>query len=156
MSALVVSKQSSYIAAFGRLLMALIFVISGAGKIAAPAMTLGYIASAGLPLPVVGYFLAIAIEIGGGILLAVGFRTRIVAVAMAAFSAATALIFHHDFADPNQMMHFLKNLAMTGGLLQIVAFGGGVFSIDGFESSLRPASARSFVSRVCSLEEVQS
>ena len=157
MSTLAVSKHSSYIAASGRLLLALIFLISGVGKIAAPAMTLGYIASAGLPLPAIAYLIAIAVELGGGMLLVVGFQTRIVAAAMAAFTAVTALIFQHDFADPDQMMHFLKNLAMTGGLLQIVAFGGGVFSIDGrLGHALRRASAQPLLNRVCSLEEVQS
>jgi putative oxidoreductase len=66
----------------------LVFLMSGFGKIAAPAMTEGYIASAGLPLPLVGYLIAIAVEIGGGILLVVGFPTRIVALVMAAFTLA--------------------------------------------------------------------
>jgi putative oxidoreductase len=108
----------------------LVFLMSGFGKIAAPAMTEGYIASAGLPLPLVGYLIAIAVEIGGGILLVVGFPTRIVALVMAAFTLATAVGFHHDFGDQNQMVHFLKNSAMRGGLLQNVALGAGGFSID--------------------------
>ena len=157
MSALAVGKHSSYIAASGRFLLALIFLISGVGKIAAPAMTLGYIASAGLPLPAVAYLIAIAVELGGGMLLVVGFQTRIVASVMTIFTIATAFSFHHDFADQNQMIHFLKNFAMAGGLLQVVAFGAGAFSIDGrLGHALRRASAQPLLNRVCSLEEVQS
>ena len=147
------SKQSSYIAFAGRFLMALIFLISGAGKIATPAATLNYIASAGLPLPALGYLIAIAVELGGGTLLVVGFQTRIVASVMTAFTIATAFSFHHDFADQNQMIHFLKNFAIAGGLIQIVAFVAGAFSIDGsFGHVVRRASAQPF-NRVCSPEE---
>jgi putative oxidoreductase len=142
------NAQLRYLPVIGRLLIALIFLISGFGKIAAPEMTQGYIASAGLPLPLVGYLIAIAAEVGGGILLVVGFQTRIVALVMAAFTVATALCFHHDFGDQNQMIHFLKNIAMTGGLLQIVAFGAGGFSIDSRrEDSRNSASAHSYSSR---------
>jgi putative oxidoreductase len=70
------------------------------------------------------YILAIGIGIGGGLLLILGFRLRIVALVMAGFTLATALDFHRHLSDPSQMMHFLKNLSMTGGLLLIVAFGG--------------------------------
>ena len=68
-------------------------------------------------------------EVGGGLLLAVGFRTRSAAIALALFVAAAAA-FHSNFADPNQMIHFFKNVMMAGGLLQIVAFGAGALSID--------------------------
>ena len=77
------------------------------------------------------YLIAIVIEVGGGVLLVLGFQTRLVALIMAVFSVATALGFHHDFADQNQMIHFLKNIAMAGGLLQVVAFGAGALSLDG-------------------------
>lgn len=123
--------QDPYLSAIGRLLIAVIFLVSGIGKIAAPEMTQAYIAAAGLPMPLLGYLLAVAIEVGGSILLIVGFQTRIVGVVMALFTVATAVFFHHNFADQNQMIHFLKNIAMTGGLLQVVAFGGGALSLDG-------------------------
>ncbi|MBN8953956.1 MULTISPECIES: DoxX family protein [unclassified Rhizobium] len=129
------NTQSSYLPAFGRLLIAVIFIFSGLGKIAEPAMTQGYISSVGLPAPLLAYLAAIAVEIGGGILLVIGFQTRIVALAMAVFTVVTALFFHHDFADQNQMIHFLKNVAMAGGLLQVVAFGAGAFSLDGRQSA---------------------
>jgi putative oxidoreductase len=123
-------KNHPYVGAVGRILIAALFLISGFGKIAAPAMTQGYIASAGLPLPLLGYLAAIVIEVGGGIFLILGYQSRIVAALMAVFTVAAALSFHRNFADQNAMVHFLKNLSITGGLLQIVALGAGAFSID--------------------------
>jgi len=134
---LIMNKQYAFVATFGRLLIAAIFLISGLGKIANPQMTQGYIASAGLPFPFLAYLIAIAIELGGGVLLVIGLRTRIVGIVMAIFTVAAALSFHHNLADPNQMAHFLKNIAITGGLLQVVAFGAGSFSIDGRRTTSR-------------------
>ena len=122
---------SDHAAAFGRLMIAVLFLLSGLGKIAAPAMTQAYIASTGLPLPIAGYLIAVVVEVGGGLLLAVGYRTTFVATAMAVFTLATAVFFHNNFADQNQMIHFLKNVAIAGGLLQVAAFGAGSISIDG-------------------------
>jgi len=123
-------KTPSFTPAVGRALMSVIFVLSGLGKLAAPAATIGYIASTGLPLATLGYAAAVIIELGGGLLLLAGYQTRIVAAALAVFSIVTALIFHHAFGDQNQMIHFLKNLAMAGGLLQLATYGAGAFSID--------------------------
>ncbi|WP_050466648.1 DoxX family protein [Herbaspirillum chlorophenolicum] len=114
----------------GRLLISSIFLVSAFGKLMAPAGTIGYIASVGLPLPILVFAAALATELVGGALLALGYRTRLVAVILALFSVASALIFHNALADQNQLFHFLKNLAMAGGLLQVVAFGGGAFSLD--------------------------
>jgi putative oxidoreductase len=123
-------KDSSYPALAGRILIAVPFLMSGVGKIAAPTMTQGYIAAVGLPLPAVAYAIAIAAEVGGSLLLLLGYKTRAVAAAMAVFTLATALGFHTNFADQNQMIHFLKNLMIMGGLLQVTAFGAGRFSLD--------------------------
>lgn len=71
----------------------------------------------GLPFPEFAYLLAIVAEIGGGIILLVGYRTHIVSVILAAFAVVTALFFHHSFADQNQLVNFLKNFAIAGGLL---------------------------------------
>jgi putative oxidoreductase len=68
---------------------------------------------------------AVAVELGGGLLLVLGYRVRPVALALAAFSLATAVSFHGNFTDQNQMIHFLKNVMMAGGLLQMAAFGAG-------------------------------
>ena len=122
--------QSS-LALIGRLLLAAMFILSGFGKLGDPSGTIGYIASAGLPLPPVAYAIALVVEIGAGILLVLGYRARWVALILAAFTLASAIGFHTDFADQNQMIHFMKNLAITGGFLQIAAFGAGAFSLDG-------------------------
>jgi putative oxidoreductase len=74
----------------------------------------------------------VAIELIGGALLIVGLRIRAVAVGMAVFTLLTAVFFHRNFADQNQMIHFLKNIAITGGLLQVAAFGAGRFALDRF------------------------
>ena len=135
------TARASYVAALGRLLLAVIFLISGVGKILAPAMTQGYIAAAGLPLPVVAYLVATAVEVGGSILLILGSQTKLAALALAIFSVAAAVGFHHDFADQDQLIHFLKNIAMAGGLLQVAAFGPGTLSIDA-RRGLHPGTAR--------------
>ncbi|MFM0385700.1 DoxX family protein [Paraburkholderia dipogonis] len=124
------SKQISYVATFGRFLIAVIFLVSGYGKITEPTMTLGYINAVHLPLPIFAYTIAIIVEIGGSLFLILGLQTRIIGVTMAIYCVATALSFHNNFADPNQMMNFLKNISMAGGLLQVVAFGAGSFSLD--------------------------
>ena len=124
------SNNTTPLPLVGRILLAAIFVISSLGKIAAPEGTQGYIASVGLPAPMLSYIAAIVIELGGGILLLVGYRTRLVAAGLAAFSIASALIFHHALGDQNQLFHFLKNLAMAGGLIQVVAYGAGAYSVD--------------------------
>jgi putative oxidoreductase len=123
-------KSNLYVGAVGRLLIAALFLISGLSKIATPALTQGFIASAGLPFSLLAYLVVIVIEVGGGILLILGCQSRVVASVMAVFTVAAALSFHHNFADQNEMAHFLKNISLTGGFLQIVALGAGSFSID--------------------------
>jgi putative oxidoreductase len=124
-------NQAPLIAALGRILIALIFLFSGFGKLASPATTVGHIGAANLPFPFLAYIVAVAVEIGGGILLVVGFQTRLVGAALAIFCIAAAAAFHSNFSDTNQMIHFLKNIAMAGGLLQVIAFGAGSLSVDG-------------------------
>jgi len=122
--------NTAYLPLVGRILMAAIFVMSGIGKITNPAATIGYISAMGLPFPELGLVAAICIEVIGGVLLVVGYFTRPVAVALAAFSIITGLIFHNAIGDQNQMIHLMKNFAMAGGLLQIAAFGAGSLSLD--------------------------
>ena len=125
-----------------RVLLAHIFVISGWSKIAGYAGTQAYMTSVGLP----GAFLplVIALELLGGVALIVGFHTRWVALALAAFSIVAALIFHNNFADQMQMIAFMKNLAIAGGLLVLSQTGAGAPSVDAAKrpkSSTRPAHA---------------
>lgn len=112
-----------YLPLLGRIMIGLPFMLSGFGKLMAHDATVGYIGSVGLPLPQVGWLIAIAVEMGGGALLVLGFRARAVAAVLAVFALATALFFHRNFADQNQLIHFLKNVMLAGGLLQIVYFG---------------------------------
>jgi putative oxidoreductase len=119
-----------YLPFLGRLLIGLPFAASGFGKLAAYGKTTALIAAAGLPIPPLAYAVAVAVELGGGLLLIAGYQARLVAIALALFSIATAVSFHSSFADQNQMINFLKNLMMAGGLLQIAAFCAGAISLD--------------------------
>src|SRR5712672_4320007 len=119
-----------YLAFSGRLLIGLPFALSGLSKLAAYGPTTAKIAAVGLPLPPLAFAVAVAVELGGGLLLILGYRVRPVALALAVFSLATAVSFHSNFADQNQMNHFLKNVMMASGLLQIAAFGAGAISIE--------------------------
>ena len=114
----------------GRVFLSAIYVLSGLSKLAAPTATIGYISSVGLPFAPLGFAIAVIVEILGGTALIAGYRTRLVAAVLAVFTVATALAFHNNFADQNQFIHFFKNIAMAGGLLQIVALGAGRFSPD--------------------------
>jgi putative oxidoreductase len=84
----------------------------------------------GLPAAFLSYLVATAVELGGGVLLMVGFRARVVGFVLAGFTLLTAVFFHNNFADQNQMIHFLKNVMILGGLLQVAAFGSGKYSLD--------------------------
>ncbi|MFB9242125.1 DoxX family protein [Massilia antarctica] len=124
------THNTSVIPVIGRVLLAAIFIFSGIGKIMAPGATIGYMEAMGMPLASVGLVIAIAVELVGGLMLAVGFKTRLVALGLALFSIVTGLVFHHAIGDQNQLIHLLKNLAMAGGLLQVVAFGAGAYSLE--------------------------
>ncbi|KQV89777.1 DoxX family protein [Rhizobacter sp. Root1221] len=122
--------RDASIAAVGRFLLAALFLISGLSKLGATAATTSYIASAGLPLPGVAYAITLLVEIGGGLLLLIGFQAKPVAVVLALFTLGAAIFFHNNFADQNQAIHFVKNLAIAGGLLQVAAAGAGRLSLD--------------------------
>jgi putative oxidoreductase len=105
-------------ALIGRLLRALIFVLSGFQKLATFGGTVGFMQTEGLPLPLLAAIIAIVVECVGGILVVIGYQTRLVGIALAAWCIATALVAHRDFANQDQMIHFLKNVAMAGGFLR--------------------------------------
>ena len=123
------------LALLGRILLAALFIPAGFSKLTGFAGTVGYIGSVGLPLPAAGAALAILVELGFGVLLLVGFKTRWVAFVLALFTVAAAVFFHNYWALPaekafvNQLM-FWKNIAIAGGLLGFAAFGAGRLSID--------------------------
>lgn len=128
------SALTAYAASAGRVLIASLFLLSGISKLGAPAATIGYIAAAGLPLPTLAYAAAVFVEVGLAAALLLGYQTRLVAAAMAVFTLATAFGFHSNFADQNQFIHFFKNVAISGGLLQVLAFGAGTLSVDGWRA----------------------
>ncbi len=115
----------------GRVLLALLFVPAGFSKAGGFAGTAGYIASKGVPLPEVAAALAIAVELGLGLLLLAGFKTRWAALGIAVFTLVISFIFHAFWVDPAQAQSFYKNMAIVGGLLTIVAWGPGAWSVDG-------------------------
>jgi putative oxidoreductase len=112
-----------------RLLMSAIFIQAGFHKLTAYSTMVPYFAKLNLPMPQAAWAVAVAVELGGGLLILAGFRTRLVAPAMAAFCVATAFIAHYHPGDTNNMIHFMKNLAMAGGFLQLAVTGPGRFSI---------------------------
>jgi putative oxidoreductase len=119
----------------GRILLALIFVISGYNKLVGFDGTVGYIASKGLPLPQLAAAAAIAIELVGGVLLVIGWQTRWAATAIFLFMIPTTLIFHAFWAAPAanlqmETIQFMKNLCIMGGMLYVMAFGAGPLSVD--------------------------
>jgi putative oxidoreductase len=120
--------MTSIIQLLGRIMLALIFILAGISKIQDPASATGYMQSAGLPAALL--WPTIALEVIGGICVAIGFQTRIAAFALAIFSIAAAVIFHRNFADQMQMILFLKNIAMAGGLLLLATSERTGFSLD--------------------------
>jgi putative oxidoreductase len=120
--------MDKYAPVVGRILMAVIFIIAGIGKITGYSGTQGYMESMGVPgmlLPLV-----ILTELGGGIALVLGWQTKIVSILLAGFTLLAALIFHSNFGDQGQMINFLKNLAITGGFLILAVHGAGAYSLD--------------------------
>lgn len=124
----------------GRILVALIFIISGVGKITGYAGTAGYMASKGLPLVDVLLPLTILIELGGGLLIALGWKVRWAAAAIFLFMIPVTLVFHNPAGlapaeAQQQMIELLKNLSIMGGMLCLFAFGPGRFGIDARKSA---------------------
>ena len=124
------TKKADAVKLLGRILLSIIFIVAGYGKIGAFAATVAWVASAGLPFPELITVLAIILEVGGGLMLLVGWKTRYAALSLAVFSVLAALIFHANFADPAQSGQFMKNLAIAGGLLYVKMCGAGAYSLD--------------------------
>ena len=126
------NKLQEFAAPLGRLLIAGIFVLAGFNKIGGYEATQGYMNAMGVPgalLPLV-----ILAELGLGLAVIVGFKTRIAAFGLAGFSILAALLFHANFADQTQMILFMKNIAIAGGFLFLVANGAGAWSLDNRQS----------------------
>lgn len=130
------SPTQDVFALVGRIMLAVMFVPAGFGKLTGFAGTVGYIASVGLPLPELGAALAIVVELGLGLMLLAGYKTRAAAIGLAVFTVVAGILFHNYWAMPadkayvNQLM-FFKNLAIAGGLYAYAAFGAARLSVDG-------------------------
>jgi len=112
----------------GRIMLALIFILAGVGKVMDPAGTSGYMEAMGVPTILL--WPTILLEIIGGIAVAVGYRTALAAAALAIFSIVAAVLFHSDFGDKIQMILFMKNIAMAGGLFLLAAGSTTAYSFD--------------------------
>lgn len=119
----------------GRVLLSLIFLISGWGKLADFAGSVAYATSKGLPFPTLMIAIAIIIEIVGGLMLLIGWKTKIAAGALILFVLIVSFVFHAFWNYPEQeaplqMINFWKNFALIGGLLYAMAFGSGDYAMD--------------------------
>jgi putative oxidoreductase len=123
-------KHADQAALVGRLFYSSLYILYGYFKLTSYAGTTAYMAKQGLPAPAVFAALAIVIELGGGLLMLIGYQTRVVALGLAIYVLVAAFIAHAHFGDGNQMSHFFKNMAIVGGSLAFVAFGAGRYSLD--------------------------
>ena len=129
------NSSNNVVSLAGRILMSAIFIFAGIGKISAFAGTAGYAAAAHVPMPQVAIAVALAIELLGGLAILVGFETRIVAWILFLYMIPISFFFHNFWAMEgaarmNNQIHFLKNVAIMGGLLILAANGPGGASVD--------------------------
>jgi putative oxidoreductase len=117
-----------YFNLLSRILLALLFLMAGIGKMSNPAGTMHYMEAMGVP----GVLLwpTIAFELLSGVAIVIGYQTRLAAYAMAAFCVVSALIFHRNFGDQMQMIMFLKNMGLAGGFLLLASSGATAFALD--------------------------
>jgi putative oxidoreductase len=121
----------TYLPPLGRLLMSSLFVWDGVRQLLSPSVFVQYFASEHVPLPNVAIWISIPIHLLGGMALLVGFKTRWTAALLALLCVGTAFGVHLPIGDQDNMIHFYKNLVMTGGFLYVIAFGASAVSIDG-------------------------
>jgi putative oxidoreductase len=125
----------------GRILLSLLFILGGWGKLLGPAATQAMFTKQGLPMVEAAWVLAVAVELGGGLAILFGLITRPVAFICAVWCVATALIAHTNFAERAQEIQFFKNMGLTGGFLYVAAFGAGAWSLDAWLARRRGAVA---------------
>ncbi len=123
--------MNAFLALFGRLLMSSIFIYEGIALLRNPDGFTKYFASVHVPAPGIAVWIAIVIQLAGGLAVLVGFKARWAAAALALFCLGTAFGVHLPAGDSANMIHFYKNLVMAGGFLYVMAYGAGVISIDG-------------------------
>lgn len=122
--------SKNVISLIARILLSALFLWSAVNKILNPAGTQQYMTAKGIPLVGLLYLATVVVELGGGLSVLLGYKTRIGAIALAIFLVPATLIFHTNFADQIQQIMFMKNLAIFGGLLMLVQYGAGRISLD--------------------------
>ncbi len=115
----------------GRILLSILFILAGFGKLTSIGGTAGFFGSIGLPMPTVTAVIVGLVELLGGLAILVGFKTRIAAIVLAVFTLAATAVAHLDFSQAGNALMLQKNLAITGGLLLLAVLGAGPLSIDG-------------------------
>jgi len=123
-------QQSDVTVLIGRVLMSLIFIMSGFSKLLGPAKPIQHIAADGLPLPPAAYVVAVLCELGGGLAILLGWETRLAAAALSLFCIVAAFTVHYHPGVAAQMVNFWKNITMAGGFLYVLAHGAGLYSLD--------------------------
>jgi len=130
MSSHLLHDSPSAVPALGRIMIAIIFLFSGIEKVLDPGHTIEAIRSVGLPFAHLGLAIAVLLGLGGGAMLVLGIRTRMVALVLAVYCLVAGLIFHSPFDGIAQAIQLAKNIAIAGGLLQVAAFGAGRYAVD--------------------------
>jgi putative oxidoreductase len=119
-----------FIALLGRLLMSAIFIEGGLHKALGPTAAMGMMEHYGMPVVPAAYAVSVIVELIGGLLILFGWQTRWAALVLAVWCVATALVAHLHPDDANNMIHFMKNISMAGGFLQLFVYGPGRLSVD--------------------------
>lgn len=124
------TTKSAWISLLGRIFLAAIFIILGFAKISSFAVMSDFAEANGVPFPDLAIIVAIVVELGGGLMIALGWKTKIAALAVFVFLIPVTYFFHTNFLDPMQMTMFLKNLSIMGGMLLLASYGAGKYSLD--------------------------
>lgn len=125
-----IPQKAAWLSLFGRILLAAIFIILGFAKISSFGVMVDFAAANGVPFPELAIVVAIIVELIGGLMIALGWKTKLASWAVFVFLIPVTYYFHTNFADPMQMTMFLKNLSIMGGLLVLIASGAGKYSLD--------------------------
>lgn len=133
--------REDFVTLIGRIGLCLLFVLGGWGKLMNPTGTQAMFAGHHLPMVQVAWVIAVVVELGGGLAILFGLFTRPVALVLAIWCVATALIGHSNLADRNMEIHFFKNMAMAGGFLFVMVHGAGAWSFDAWRGRGRSVTA---------------
>lgn len=123
-------KKVSLLKLIGRISLSAIFIMGGVSKITGFSGSVGYATAFGVPLPEIAIIIAIVVELVGGVMILFGYKTKLASLTIAIFLIPVTLIFHNDFGNQLEMVAFMKNLAIFGGLLYVAVGGAGAYSLD--------------------------